>query len=239
MNKMTVMIKGTGEGRKKTGFLKYAVAITLIVMLVAGLVLTTYSDNLNEGLSENLIRLHVLANSDSEEDQALKRDVRDVVLKYMKEKLENSDDKNKTKNIIVKDIDKIKEIAKKEIVRQGKNYNVTATMGNFPFPTKAYGDVTLPAGYYEALRIVIGEGDGANWWCVLFPPLCFVDATHGTVPDDVKEKLKKSLSEEEYNILTTSDSDDVPVKVKFKLLEVIQGSKIKFSGAIKKLFSFI
>jgi stage II sporulation protein R len=73
----------------------------------------------------------------------------------------------------------------------------------------------------------------------LFPPLCFVDATHGTVPDDVKEKLKKSLSEEEYNILTTSDSDDVPVKVKFKLLEVIQGSKIKFSGAIKKLFSFI
>jgi stage II sporulation protein R len=201
-------------------------------------VLTSYSDNLNQGLADNLIRLHVLANSDSPEDQALKRDVRDVVLNYMRDRLKDSQNIEQTKNIINEDLEKLNDIARKEIEKQGKNYNVKAMLGSFPFPTKAYGDVTLPAGMYEALRIVIGKGEGSNWWCVLFPPLCFVDATHGTIPDHIKEKLKYSLTEEEFSIVTSTDSEDVPVKVKFKVLEVIQSSKIKFSGVLKRVFSF-
>lgn len=238
MNKIFVMVKGIGIRKRKMTLLKYTVTFALITAFLAGIVLTSYSDNLNEGLADNLIRLHVLANSDSPEDQTLKRDVRDVVLTYMREQLKTSEDVAQTKFLITKDMDKLIEIAKNEINRQGKNYDVKAMLGSFPFPTKAYGDVTLPAGYYEALRIVIGKGEGANWWCVLFPPLCFVDATHGTIPDDIKEKLKRSLSEDEYSIVTSSNSEDVPVKVKFKVFEVIQGSKIKFSAMLKRAFRF-
>ncbi len=238
MNRILAMVKGIGASKKKLTLLKCAVAFALITLLLAGVVLTSYSDNLNEGLAGNLIRLHVIANSDSQEDQALKRDVRDAVLNYMKEQLKASGDVEQTKFIITRDIDKLKEIARNEIVRLGKDYDVRVMLGSFPFPTKAYGDVTLPAGFYEALRIVIGKGEGANWWCVLFPPLCFVDATHGTIPDDVKEKLKSSLSEEEYSIVTSSSGEDVPVKVKFKIMEVIQSSKIKFAGMLKKFFKF-
>ncbi len=238
MNRIMVFVKGIRLHKERNSFVKGTIIFALVISLMAGLVLTSYSDNLNQGLADNLIRLHVLANSDSPEDQALKRDVRDVVLNYMREKLKDSRDIEQTKNIISGDLDKLKSIARSEIARQGKNYEVTATLGNFPFPTKAYGDVTLPSGFYEALRIVIGKGEGANWWCVLFPPLCFVDATHGTIPDDVKEKLKSSLSEDEYKIVTSSDSEDVPVKVRFKVLEVIQGSKVKFSGMLKRVLKF-
>jgi len=88
------------------------------------------------------------------------------------------------------------------------------------------------------VKVVLGEGSGANWWCVLFPPLCFVDVTHGTVPDSVKEDLKKVLSEEEYKIVTSSDEDsDIPIKIKFKIVEVLQDSKIKLASAIEKLLS--
>lgn len=237
MNRIMVLVRGIRLHKERNTFLKGTIVLALVISLMAGIVLTSYSDNLNQGLADNLIRLHVLANSDSPADQALKRDVRDVVLDYMRVKLKDSKDVEQTKHIILEDLNKLKEMARSEIARQGKNYEVTATLGSFPFPTKAYGDVTLPAGIYEALRIVIGKGEGANWWCVMFPPLCFVDATHGTIPDDVKEKLKSSLSDEEYKIVTSSDSEDVPVKVKFKVLEVIQGSKIKFTGMLKKVFN--
>ncbi len=238
MNRILVLVKGIGLYRKRNPFLKGTIALALTIILMAGVVLTSYSDNLNQGLADNLIRLHVLANSDSPEDQALKRDVRDVVLNYMRDRLKDSQNIEQTKNIINEDLEKLNDIARKEIEKQGKNYNVKAMLGSFPFPTKAYGDVTLPAGMYEALRIVIGKGEGSNWWCVLFPPLCFVDATHGTIPDHIKEKLKYSLTEEEFSIVTSTDSEDVPVKVKFKVLEVIQSSKIKFSGVLKRVFSF-
>lgn len=110
-------------------------------------------------------------------------------------------------------------------------------MGSFPFPTKMYGDITLPAGTYEALRVVVGEGEGQNWWCVMFPPLCFVDATHGTIPDSVKEDLKNVLTKEEYSIVASADQEDeIPIEIKFKVVEIFQGSKIKVTGAINKLF---
>ncbi len=93
----------------------------------------------------------------------------------------------------------------------------------------------LPAGNYNSLRVIIGEGQGQNWWCVLFPPLCFVDAVHGEIPEDVKQKLKDNLSDEEYLLITTASSEDnIPIKVKFKLIEVFQDSKIKISEFLTK-----
>jgi stage II sporulation protein R len=132
----------------------------------------------------------------------------------------------------------IKNIAADVIKKEGKNYSVDVKFGDSNFPTKLYGDIALPAGTYRALRVIIGKGEGANWWCVLFPPLCFVDATHGSVPDSVKNELRSVLTEDEYNLINSVDSDDeIPIKIKFKIVEVFENSKIRFAGVLNKIFS--
>ena len=97
------------------------------------------------------------------------------------------------------------------------DYDVKINIGNFEFPTKNYGDISLPAGYYDALRVEIGEAKGQNWWCVMFPPLCFVDISSGIVPDESKDVMKDNLTEEEFALV--SDSSNHKVQFKFKLLE--------------------
>ena len=97
-------------------------------------------------------------------------------------------------------------------------------IGNFPFPTKQYGDISLPAGNYDALRVEIGDGIGQNWWCVMFPPLCFVDITSGIVPEESKEKMQDNLSDEEYNLI--SETETVGFKLKFRLIEFFQNSNL-------------
>lgn len=223
--------------KKSSKILKLCCA-GLAVMLLIGLIqLNSYTEDMNKGLSDNLIRLHVIANSDSPEDQELKRKVRDAVLSYVRGEVKDSLDIEQTRGIILDNMDEITSAAQKIIYDSGKNYEVKTMLGNHPFPTKAYGDIYLPAGNYQALRVVIGNGDGANWWCVLFPPLCFVDVTHGTVPETVKEDLKKVLSEEEYKIITSSeDESDIPIKIKFKIVEMLQDSKIKLAGVIDRVF---
>ncbi|AEV67342.1 stage II sporulation protein R [Acetivibrio clariflavus] len=216
---------------------KGILAIIMVSLLITGIAFASYSENINSGLSQNLLRLHVIANSDSPEDQQLKRDVRDVILDYMKKELKDFDNVEDAKLQVGKNLDKIKTLAENEIRRQNKDYSVKVMLGNFPFPTKMYGDIALPAGNYEALRVVIGEGEGQNWWCVMFPPLCFVDATHGTIPDSVKEELKSVLTKEEYSIVASVDmEDEIPIEIKFKIVEIFQGSRIKLKGAINRLF---
>jgi stage II sporulation protein R len=213
-------------------------SIPLVVAFFAVIVISSYTENMNTALSGSLIRLHIVANSDSPEDQELKRDVRDAVLKYIRNAVKDSENIEQTRKIIEERIPEITAIAQSTVNSRGYGYKATTSIGEYPFPTKAYGDITLPAGNYQAVKVVLGEGSGANWWCVLFPPLCFVDVTHGTVPDSVKEDLKKVLSEEEYKIVTSSDEDsDIPIKIKFKIVEVLQDSKIKLASAIEKLLS--
>lgn len=238
MSRVLLMMRVIGNGRHIGNTVKIVFTFIITAFIVAGLLLSSYSESVNKGLADNLIRLHVIANSDSPADQALKRDVRDRVLEYMHVKLKDSKDVEQTSVIINQNLGDIKAIAQDEISRQGKDYSVQASLGSYPFPTKAYGDIILPAGNYQALRVVIGKGEGANWWCVLFPPLCFVDVTHGTVPDAVKEQLKNTLTEEEYSIVASADTtNEIPVKIKFKIVEIFQDSKIKFAGLITKLFS--
>jgi len=218
--------------------MKHAVQIIIVAAVILAVCLSSYSENVNNDLANNMIRLHVVANSDTAEDQALKLDVRDRILEYMKTELKNSAGVESSKSIIMESMERIKDIAVEEIRKKGKDYDVTVAMGKYPFPSIAYGDVALPAGIYNALKVSIGDGAGANWWCVLFPPLCFTDLTQGTLSEEDKDKLRNALSEEEYNIILAANSDDkIPIKIKFKVVEFFQSSKIKFTGAISKIFS--
>lgn len=230
--------KGLVDLKRAAGLMKSAVAIIITFVIVAGIVLNTYSVDMGQQLEESLFRLHVIANSDSPGDQSLKRDVRDAVLSFMHQKLADSKNIAETKSIIENNLGRIESIAREVIQNHGMNYSIKTTLGIYPFPTKTYGDIALPAGDYQALRLIIGNGKGANWWCVLFPPLCFVDVTHGTVPDSVKKDLKDALTKDEYDILTSADEEsDIPIKIKFKIVELFQDSKIKFTGAFNKLFN--
>ena len=120
-------------------------------------------------------------------------------------------------------LDKIQAIASQTIRENGYTYSVNVEVGNFSFPSKRYGDITLPPGYYDALRIKIGEAEGQNWWCVMFPHLYFVDVTSGVVPDESKEIMKENLSKEEFDLISKNSNE---VKVKFKIVEVLQNFTI-------------
>lgn len=240
MSKVLMLIKGIANIQRNNIIMRIGLAVFAISLITTGIVFATYSEGINKGLADNLIRLHVIANSDSEEDQAIKLEVRDAVIEYLKLKLKDSRDIEQTKYIINENMKEIHDLAKKEIKEHGKDYPIQVMLGSYPFPTKLYGDITLPSGNYQALRIVIGKGEGANWWCVLFPPLCFVDATHGTVPESVKAELRNVLTEEEYSIITSVDSDeDIPIKIRFKIIEFFQDSRIKFAGLISRIFKSI
>lgn len=237
MSRILLMIKELGGSQRSSVVFKIGVTVVASAAFTMAMLLFSYSEDVNKGLADNLIRLHVVANSDSAVDQELKRDIRDAVIDYMREELKSSKDVGQTEYIINNNIGMIEELAKNEINKKGKDYDVKAALGSYPFPTKTYGDITLPAGYYQALRVVIGKGEGSNWWCVLFPPLCFVDVTHGTLPDSVKENLKNALTSEEYNIIASAnDDDDIPVKIRFKVVEFFQYSRIRFTGMINKIF---
>jgi stage II sporulation protein R len=129
-----------------------------------------------------LIRFHVIANSDSEMDQALKRKVRDLVVQQMTPEFAKAKNLTEARAVAKEHLAEIQAIAGKEVEAWGKSYPVTVQLGRFDFPVKSYGEITLSAGNYEAVRVVIGKGQGANWWCVLFPPLCFVDVSSSFTP---------------------------------------------------------
>lgn len=183
-----------------------------------------------EKKGENLIRFHVLANSDSPEDQELKLKVRDKVIEDMSMDLEKSSAINETREIIKTNLSRIKRVAEEEIKRNGKNFNVKVSLEEHKFPTKRYGNVIFPAGIYEALRIEIGKAEGQNWWCVMFPPLCFVDVKNGLTDEKTKKELENNLTKEEYHLVYNDvNGNELPLKLKSKLVEVIEGSKEQFA----------
>ena len=177
----------------------------------------------SEDYKNKLIRFHVIANSDSEEDQNLKLKVRDAVIDYLQPKLAASNSIDESEKIIISEYDELENISKNIILENGYEYDVKVGIDYSQFPTKQYSNVVLPAGEYKALRIIIGEGGGKNWWCVMFPPLCFVDEEKGLIDKDTDEKLREVLTEEEYELITQSNKKQVNrVQVKFKIVEVLQ-----------------
>jgi len=207
---------------KKSSLKKILLLIILffIYILVSAF---SYSNAVCSNIANNVFRLHVIANSDSESDQNLKYIVRDEILQYINSVSQDAKSKEEIIEIVKNNINNIENIAQQTINNYEFDYVVNVDIGNFSFPTKKYGDITLPPGYYDALRIEIGEAKGQNWWCVMFPPLCFVDVTSGIVPDESKEIMKDNLSEEEYTLISENTNG---VQIKFKLIEVLQNLSI-------------
>ena len=159
-------------------------------------------DGLQLGIADEIVRFHVRANSDSEEDQQLKLRVKEAVVEYLSGALAEADSVDEAKALIQYNMDNILMVATEVILQEDEEYTVEAYFTREYFPIKCYGDITLPAGEYEAFRIDIGKAEGKNWWCVLFPKLCFVDVCYGVVPEESKEALEMVLDEEEYELIT-------------------------------------
>ncbi|QIB27730.1 stage II sporulation protein R [Caloranaerobacter azorensis] len=204
--------------------------LVFVLLIVSGIVFLSDVYKNRESYKNKLIRFHVIANSDSPEDQQLKLKVRDKIIKEMNSKFEKASSLDESKKIILDNLDTIEYIAEKQIKELGKNYDVSVKFGEYDFPTKSYGNFTLPAGKYQAVKVVIGDGKGKNWWCVMFPPLCFIDITHGITNDKIKEELKGVLTEEEYNMIVNANGNKkIPLKLKFKVVELLEKSKLRFA----------
>lgn len=204
--------------------IKIILIISSLLFFYTTLCAISYAENVSTNISENVFRLHILANSDSTEDQNLKYIVRNNLLEYMNSICKNCTSKSEAILIAKQHQNDFKEIALKTIKDESYNYDVKIQIGNFQFPTKNYGDISLPAGYYDALRVEIGAAEGHNWWCVMFPPLCFVDVSSGVVSDDSKELIKNNLSDEEFALI--SENSGTEIKFKFKLLELFTNTGI-------------
>ncbi len=156
---------------------------------------------IQENIADNIIRLHVIANSDTDNDQALKLKVRDGIIDGLKETIAGTTTVTGAEEMLLAKKTNIQDSAMDIISCNGYSYPVNVSLEERYFPVKSYGDLVFPAGSYKALCVEIGEAKGRNWWCVLFPSLCFVDETYAVVPESSKEKLRETLSEEEYKSL--------------------------------------
>lgn len=204
---------GTGCGNKavpgsQSHMEKYI--IMLLSLLLAALVTwfllwrsgIAAQERLQEHLAREVLRFHILANSDSDEDQALKITVRDQILDYLESEMPKALDVHETVRWIRRHMDDLEEVSRKTVAAQGYDYPVNAAVTTCWFPDRTYGDMTFPAGNYEALRIELGDAKGHNWWCVLYPGLCFMDAANAVITEEGKQKLQNVLTEDEYEQIT-------------------------------------
>ncbi len=155
-------------------FKKLAALIIMFLFVYSSIQMVAAQEG---NLADSVLRLHVIANSDDPADQALKLAVKDEIVQFMKTEFMDTADAAAAKELAQKDIPRIKAIAEAKIKASGYDYPVQVYVGEFDFPTKSYGNMVFPQGKYQAVRVIIGEGQGKNWWCVLFPPLCLVSAS--------------------------------------------------------------
>lgn len=197
--------------------LKPILILSFLLFIYIFICAYNYVYAISTDLSQTVFRLHVIANSDSTEDQNLKYKIRDNIINYMNGLCINCSSKQDVIKCIQNNIDMFQNLAQQTVYDNGYTYPVNIKIGKFKFPTKTYGDISFPSGEYDALRIEIGSAKGKNWWCMLYPSLCFVDVSSGIVPEDSKDTLQSSLSNEEY--LLVSDSENKIINFKFKLVE--------------------
>ena len=194
--------------------------LALLIGLALSLLWGTWADRTQQELSEKVLRLHVLANSDSAEDQALKLEVRDSVVEKASEILTGCPDRESAEQRLTEALPELEEAARKRIAAEGETQRVTAELRPTRFPTREYESFTLPAGEYLALRVVIGQGAGHNWWCVVFPPLCAE-----TTSDLAETAMAAGLTEDEVALITESDG----YQLKLKALELWEKLRAFFS----------
>lgn len=214
MNKILKLLKNTK--------FKFIIILTFLLYIYTTICAFSYAKNVSTNIADSVFRLHVIANSNSEEDQNLKYIVRDNLLEYMNSLCKNCTSKSEATYLVEKNKETFYNIALNTIRKEGYSYDVKINIGNFNFPTKNYGNISLPAGYYDALRVEIGTANGENWWCVMFPPLCFVDISSGIISEESEEQLQDSLTEEEFALV--SENSNFKLKFKFKILEFFNQS---------------
>lgn len=184
--------------------------------LCIGIGWTQYQDvhakELQTDIAEKIIRFHIIADNDSEEAQNLKLRMKEKTLSFLKTFLDGSETKAETEVILKEHLSDITAYITQEIQREGYSYEVKTELTTCYFPIKEYGSLTFPAGYYEALEVKIGQAQGKNWWCVMYPNLCFVDGTYAVISNEVKQELSSILTKEEYNELLEGGK----TKVKFR-----------------------
>lgn len=226
---MNIIKLGINQIKKDKKILLLSLLLSFIATLVFGVVATAqYSDKIQGGISSSVIRFHCLANSNSTEDQALKLAVRDRVLAEIKPMVSKSESKAETVEILRNSIKQMRQAALETIKENGKDYDVRVSLENCSFPMKKYGDTVFPAGDYDALRVEIGEANGENFWCVVYPPLCFVDEGCEKLDNGTKEELKNILTQEEYSIILAAENDqEIVPEIKFKIVEWWQERKTK------------
>ncbi|MCI2059009.1 MAG: stage II sporulation protein R [Oscillibacter sp.] len=193
--------------------------IALLVGFAAAILWGGWALRSQRVLADKVVRLHILANSDSDADQALKLRVRDVVLERAEAILKSSKDRDEAETALHSALPELQKLAEQEIAAEGYSYSVTAELRHTVFPTRRYNGFTLPAGEYLALRIVIGRGLGHNWWCVVFPPLCTASTT-----DLSRTAMAAGLSEKDVGLITEESGGYV---LKFKSIELWERWKEK------------
>lgn len=202
----------------------------LVLALATCIIYTLPSGGSPQPAFDGLLRLHVVANSDSPEDQELKLRVKDRIVSEIGGLVSEMKTKEEILEFLHGNMQYIEDTAAREIEAANKEYGVRAEVGYFTFPTKSYGSLALPAGEYQALRIVLGEGGGANWWCVMFPPLCFVDTKNAVALERDQQRVRDMLAGEEHETPPgIEDVGKIPVRVRFKLLEMVRQSGIKLA----------
>ena len=204
----------------RTGRSRLFVCVLLIAAVIAGAV-SVVKENISKEadcaaqLSSHIIRFHVRANSDSEKDQQLKINVKEKVVQYIEPLLKDSCSIDESRDILKEHIPEIREAAVKQLEADGSDDSVDVYFEESYFPAKTYGDVTFPPGEYEAFRIDIGDAQGRNWWCVLYPNMCFKGSVYEVIEDDAKEELREVLDEEEYEAVFDSGE----YEIRFKILD--------------------
>lgn len=205
---------------------KYSLFLCITCLFLALLLALAINRQKEEALAlriaPEILRFHVLANSDSQKDQALKLKVRNLLLNSIYDDLGENASLEETKSYVISHREELEEKAESYMKELGYDYPAHMELTNCYFPTKAYGDLIFPCGSYDAVRVKIGKGKGHNWWCVLYPPLCFVDASYAVVPETSKEILLHSLNQKDYEKLLAKEPK---VRIRFKLAELISESK--------------
>ncbi|WMJ78041.1 MULTISPECIES: stage II sporulation protein R [unclassified Sedimentibacter] len=217
--------------------MSYYKKILISVIFVAVAVAVSYTVDAYTGMAkinDKVIRLHVIANSNTVYDQQLKYKVRNHVISKFDSEFENITSKDDSEDLVIEKINEIRKEAEEIISEEGYDYEINVYYGNFKFPRKIYEDIVLPEGYYDAVRIEIGRAEGNNWWCVMFPPLCFVDFGQDKNAEPVfdietEKKLQEVLTQEEIEAIKTKRGIK-DIKFKSKIYEFIEKGKVEHTG---------
>lgn len=210
--------------KKSINMKLFSKALCIAFVLTVFYSLIPFEAECNE-ISNEVFRIHILANSDSQADQNLKLKVRDEILAYSEELFNSANSKEEAEKIVQENLAEIIAVAQKKVYDEGYDYKVNAEITNMYFTTRYYEQFTMPSGMYDALRVTIGEGEGQNWWCVMYPSICL----SASIESD--EKAKESFTDNQYDIVSSGE-----YQYRFKVVEIFEKITSFFAEDNKEIF---